>query len=122
MITSQTLKLWVSMSAQLSSLKKQEMNLRKDIQKAMGIKTGIVKQMFDDVEATIAVSEQLSVKREDLLSLTEGLTNEERAAIIWKPSIDKRVYDSLPMDSGLRRIVTLKLGTPKLSVIGAEVI
>ena len=122
MITSETLKLWVSLDAQLKSVKKQEMALRKDIQKAVGIMAGTQKKMFDDVEVTIAVSESLSVNRDELLSLTEGLTHEERAAIIWKPSIDKRVYDELPPDSELRRIVTLKLSAPKLTIVGAEVI
>jgi len=106
--------------AQLRDVKNQEMMLRREIQSnILGSNiNGTARKMIGNLEVTVSVGESISVKTEDLLAIQHDLTDQEKEVIIWKPSLNKKIYDILPGDSELRKIVTLKLSAPKVTVDG----
>ena len=123
MIGIENIRNWISLAAQLKSVKAQEMSARKDIVKnILGENiSGTKHAAFGEIQVTCAATESLSVKREDIMSIQDTLTEEEKARIEWKPSIKKRDYDKLPDDSILRTVVTLKVNTPTVKYEDLEV-
>lgn len=123
MIDVKSVKLWISLAAQLKSVKKQELDLRKEINSVIlgEDKAGTKHAAFGLMEVTCSVSERIVVKKEDILSNIESLTEEDKQCIIWKPSIVKNSYDKLPPGSILRRLTTLTLGAPTIKAHNLEV-
>lgn len=120
-----TVRAWISQVAQLKSIKDQEMATRK----------GLVKQYFgdvpkrgtshalvaQDVKLTLLQDHSYTVKRDDLLSIQDELTDADKEAIKWVPEVKPGAFRKLPTDSVLRRVVKIKPSTPNLSVMDLSV-
>ena len=117
-------RLLFTLKKQLAQVKKQEMELRKDIAYTLLVpnQAGTVTTMVGDIEVKASQAENLSVDATELMEAMEWLTETDKAAVIWKPSINKKLYNALPSDSALKEITTIKLSAPTISIIGAEMI
>lgn len=122
-ISKETLQAWLNKSLQLKSLKADEMSDRRMIAaEIMGNKkSGSLTTAIGQVEVKATVTERLEIKRDDLLPFVNKLTPKEKAAITWKPSINKRAYDALPEDSIIRRLTKLSYNSPTLEVNDLEI-
>lgn len=116
-----SIKHWLALKAQMASVKKQEMELRKQLVSSFApfVKAGTSHTQVGNIMLTASVSERLTTKREDIMGLL--LNDQEKECIKWTPTIDKKQYDQLPQDSQLRTVVTLKLGAPTLKAENLEV-
>lgn len=123
MISAETIRHWISLAAQLKSVKEQEMSVRKEINNdILGVnKVGTSHMAMHHIEVTCTVTEKLETKKEDVMSVMEELTDAEKECIIWKPSIQKALYDKLPEDAILRTVVTAKPNAPKVTAVDTEV-
>ena len=122
-VSKETLQLWQTQAELLARAKAQEMATRKIITTAIlggPNVAGTKHATLGYIEATASASETLKVTRDDVLPLVDELTEEEKACIVWKPSIIKKNYDKLPEDNNLKEIVSMTIGAPTLKIVDLE--
>ena len=121
MVTVDQIKHWIALKANLASVKKQEMAVRKKIVSSFKPlnTSGTTHTQIGSMMLTGSIGERLEVSTEDVMSLI--LNEAEKQCIKWSPSINKKLYDQLPPDSMLRTIVVLKLGACTLKAESTEV-
>lgn len=110
---------WLALKEQINALNEKERAIRMKIcemvldGKTEGSKTKVV----DDVKLSATAILTYSVDRGELDIYQDELTDDDRAALDYKPVIKKRQYRTLPDDSRLRQCVTITPGMPQLKVV-----
>lgn len=117
-IAKDTIEKWIDASATLKAVKEEEMELRKEIcnelqenEGGIGTKNYLV-QGFK-LKATFALS--YKIDEDKLKELMEQLSDEEKACIKWKPSIDVTAFKKVESDL-LNEIVFATMSAPTLKV------
>lgn len=77
---------------------------------------GVAHLIVEDLDLAATAKVNLSVDADLLKGLWKDLAPEERAVIKFKPEINGTLYNKLPADSKLKRLVTVKPGMPSLEI------
>ena len=108
---------WKKLSATLKTIKKQEIELRKEIAESiLQGKTGTVNVNMHGFKVKAQQSTRKTVDNEALLSLWSDLTEPEKETVKWKPEIIEKQYKQLSEKSMLDSVITLKVNAPTLKV------
>ncbi len=122
MISREAIRHWMSLQANLKAVKKQEMDLRRELSLELipAGRFGTNTMMVGDIELKTSVPTSFSLSGDDVRAAMDILTDEEKECIVWKPSLIKKNYDKLPDNNNLKKIVVMKIGAPTLSTIIQE--
>ncbi len=120
MITEEELLEWCALSKELERIKAKEMMLRKKIVDEVipisATKNTAKKELFGvPLHATRKTS--LYVDQNNLDTLYKEFNDNETKAFKWRASAVAKAYNTLPVDSIARSVVTLKDAAPTLSLI-----
>ncbi len=113
---------WQRVTKYLAQAKKRELELRlaliTEIEQTSVLNIGTTQvEVFDEV-LKVSITERVTVIESELDDLTDELGEEELACIKHKPSLDKKLYDKLPLDSILvLNCVTRKQGLPSIKIV-----
>ncbi len=110
---------WLDIQARLKELKATEMAARKFLcHSILQGKEGEFKEALELDGYEIVVNSRVSRKLDEgmLSALSDDLTDEDKNAIRYKPSIDLRAYRKLPDSSLIHEAVTVSPATPSLTV------
>ncbi len=110
---------WLQKSLELKDLKAAEMKLRKELcTEIFGGKVGKMRKKFmsDEFEVTAENSVAKKVDKEALTEMWDELSELEKAAIKWDPSLVAAGYKIVGENSILHECVTTKPTTPTLKV------
>lgn len=116
----ETVEKWINLSAQLSSIKEQELELRNKIcshilkDKLKGSKKATIGRYV--LNATAKLNQKID--KELLETIWEDLSPEEKAAVKFNPSLVAKEYKKLSEKSLLNRAIDSKPGTPSLDLKG----
>jgi len=115
---------WFDLYRQLKQIRAKEMELRKAITSQVLtpdlFKNGIASislPMDEDVKIQVRQATTYSVDENVLRSIENELSDAEREAIKYKPSLKLREYKKLSEDAALHDAVVSKLAAPTIKVV-----
>jgi len=110
---------WVGWKTRLTLAKTQEMKLRLEICQSMfGRKRGAfrVKESDDGYSVTAISKLKTKLDAEGLTFIWNDLTEDEKACVIYKPTLVSSALKNLGEDSALWSVITTEPATPALEV------
>lgn len=108
---------WVDIKNQLTELQAKERSMRTLLAESLlGDKQeGSLTGLIDGVKCTAKAVMNYTVDRAELDMIWDSLTEEEKACIVFKPSVKPGAYNKLKNPT-LARAITKKSGLPQLEV------
>lgn len=118
-INDETLLQWIQIKAQIESLVEQERKLRIAIaSEVLGDKTeGTKTDTIHDIKFQATAVINYTIDRAELDLVMDELTEDDKAALRYKPELAMKAYRQLPDTSKLKMCVTAKPGLPQLKVV-----
>lgn len=108
---------WKQLSATLKTIKKQEMELRKEIAAdTLQGAIGTVTNTYEGYKVKAQQSTRKTVDNEALISLWSDLTEPEKDCVKWVPQIVNADYKQLTEKDMLDSVITLKVNAPTLKI------
>lgn len=108
-----------NLQQKLKELKAEETKLRKQLATGLKIETlkiGVNKIEIDNLAIVATRKVSYSVDKDDLESIWESLSDEEKDAINWKPSLALKVYKGLADTEMLDECIEVKPAMPSITV------
>lgn len=116
-MTKEMIAKWKRLSATLKTVKRQEMELRKEIAESiLNGQIGTVNVNMHGFKIKAQQSTRKLVDNEALLSLWSDLSEAEKEAVKWKPEIIERNYKQLSEKDILDSVITMKVNAPTLKI------
>jgi hypothetical protein len=107
---------WFEAKARLDAAKALELELRNKIVAAYPGDQGVTRGEGEGFKVKVTRGVSRSVDSDVLLEILDDLTDEERACVIYKPSLDAKRFLFLPRNSVLSRAVIIKPSQPTVEV------
>ena len=111
---------WEYTANELKLLRKKEADMRRvlvdELLKHSDTQEGRDVTEFVQFNAVVNIKVNRNVDDAALTSIINDLSDDERASIVYKPSLDMRRYRKLPDSSILHSVVTAKPGMPTLKL------
>lgn len=112
-VNSVTVNKWIEAKTALDSAKKLELELRNKIiedlkERNPGIIEGTVHHHFGDIDIGVSFKTTKTVDQTALDAVWEHLSDAEKEAFVFKPSLDARNYKKVKDSSAVASVVTVK--------------
>lgn len=111
--------LWGTLQDLLAKTKKEEMTMRVEIAEALleGESVGVHTFDFEGFKLKAAKKVNINLLPDELSNLTSIMTPEEQDCIVYKATLNKKLYNNLDDSSVIDECIVITPATPTISII-----